>query len=184
MQKVRCLLLARKFGARAQYLGAGNFVIIGGLDDRYHRVNDNPPGQTSDANTLYKQALEALEWTKKQPSEHLENLKEVRPCITVAMNGASLKGPDGDKMRLCCAVEYLQSGYDVDQVVEVFKRAPAIQADFNERTTRKKVKYAKKQGYETWKCKTIQELGFCQGTEDCEWIKEFVRATQTRNRRN
>jgi len=158
-----------------EYLGAGNFVIVGGLDNRYQRVNDNPPRQISDAHTLYNRVLEAVGWTEKPLLKHPEDLKEIRPCITAAMNGAPLEGSTGDKMRLCCAVEYLQAGYDVDQVVEVFRRTPAIQVDFSEEITRKKVKYAKEQEYKAWKCETIrEELGFCLGDEDCEWIKKFV----------
>ena len=84
---------------------------------------------------------------------------KVRPCIREALN-KPLEGENGHLMRLAIAVEYLNKGYGVEEVVPLFKNQP----DFKPEKTRYYVLDAKKKAYKPFKCETIRKLGFCLGS--------------------
>jgi DNA primase large subunit len=87
--------------------------------------------------------------------------KKNRPCLQKALS-LPLHYGEGHKIRLAIAVECLHKGFSVDQVVDLFRS----QGDFNEKKTRYFVNDALKKGYKPFKCKTIQNLGFC--LENCK----------------
>jgi hypothetical protein len=84
--------------------------------------------------------------------------KHVRPCISSALN-SSLDGELGHKMRLAAAAEYLNRGFRVEEVVQLFH----TQSDFDENKTRYFVKDAKEKRYKPFKRSTLKQLGFCLG---------------------
>ena len=84
------------------------------------------------------------------------NSRKVRPCIEAALK-QPLEGEAGHKMRLAVAVEFLNKGYGIEQVVDLFRG----QEDFKESRTRYYVEDAKKKRYKPFKCNTIMDLGFC-----------------------
>jgi len=86
---------------------------------------------------------------------------KVRPCIEKALS-LPLHGDKGHMMRLGIAAEFLNKGYSVDQVVDLFRG----QTDFDRDTSHKKVVDVKER-YKPFKCKTIRELGFCLG-DSCQ----------------
>jgi len=80
----------------------------------------------------------------------------IRPCIESALQ-IDLHDKHGHLMRLAIATEYLNHGYRVENVVQLFQG----QTDFNELKTRYFVKDAQTKGYRPFRCSTIQTLGFC-----------------------
>jgi len=84
--------------------------------------------------------------------------KRIRPCISEALK-KQLEGGGGHLMRLAVAVEFLNKGYSVDQVVSLFRS----QRDFSERKTRYYVEDALKKHYKPFRCSTIKKLGYCLG---------------------
>jgi len=88
--------------------------------------------------------------------------KKVRPCISEALK-QPLEGERGHLIRLAIAVEFLNKGYSVDQIVPLFQG----QRDFKTSKTRYYVEDAKRKGYKPFKCSTIRRLGFCLG-DSCQ----------------
>lgn len=84
--------------------------------------------------------------------------KTIRPCIVEALAG-ELNGEPGHKMRLAAAVEYLNAGLPVDEVVWLFRG----QGNFDEEKTRHYVQDAKDRGYKPFRRETLRRLGFCRG---------------------
>jgi len=84
--------------------------------------------------------------------------KKIRPCISEALK-KQLEGHGGHLMRLAIAVEFLNKGYSVDQVVDLFRS----QGDFDEKKTRYFVEDALKKHYKPFRCLKIRNLGFCLG---------------------
>jgi len=101
---------------------------------------------------LFRKRLEKYGWKPK-------NAGEIRPCIREALN-KPLEGENGHLMRLAVACEFLNKGYSVDQIVDLFRS----QRDFSEQKTRYYVEDAKKKAYKPFKCETIRKLGFCLGS--------------------
>jgi len=98
---------------------------------------------------------------KIQRSKHVRSKiyvsnSKIRPCILEALK-KPLEGEEGHLMRLAIAVEFLNKGYSVDQVVDLFR----AQGDFSERKTRYYVEDAKRKGYKPFRCSKIRKLGFC-----------------------
>jgi hypothetical protein len=93
----------------------------------------------------------------------------VRPCIEVALQ-TNLHEKSGHLMRLAIATEYLNRGYTIENVVQLFQD----QTDFNESKTRYFVEDAQRKGYNPFKCETIQTLGFCLG-DRCPILKKRKR---------
>jgi len=83
---------------------------------------------------------------------------KIRPCLEAALSLSLNKG-EGHKMRLAIATEYLNKGFSVPQIVDLFHS----QVDFSEEKTRYFVEDAQKKGYKPFKCATIRELGYCLG---------------------
>ncbi|MCD6444939.1 hypothetical protein J7L70_08090 [Candidatus Bathyarchaeota archaeon] len=81
---------------------------------------------------LFRKRLEKYSWKPK-------NAKEIRPCIKEALNNP-LEGENGHLMRIAIAVEFLNKGYSVDQIVPLFKNQP----DFKPEKTRYYVLECKK----------------------------------------
>jgi len=93
---------------------------------------------------------------------HASNSK-IRPCILEALK-QPLEDEEGHLMRLAIAREYLNLGYSVDEVAQLFK----TQSDYGDgRKSRYYVEYLKRHPSKPVRCKTIQELGFCLG-DSCE----------------
>lgn len=92
----------------------------------------------------------------------------VRLCIQAALN-QPLEGGNGHSMRLATAIELLNAGYTVDEVVSLFKSQP----DFNPGKTRYYVEHALKRGYKPFKCSTIRRLGYCLGSSCSFYKKQF-----------
>jgi len=84
--------------------------------------------------------------------------KSIRPCIKEALK-KPLEEKHGHLMRLAIAVEFLNKGYSVDQVVDLFRP----QGDFDEKKTRYFVEDALKKHYKPFRCLKIRNLGFCLG---------------------
>jgi len=81
-----------------------------------------------------------------------------RPCIEEALS-QPLDGDKGHLMRLAVANEYLKAGWNVEDIVHLFKG----QSDFEVSKTRYFVEHARESDYKCDKCDTIQDLGFCIG---------------------
>ena len=96
--------------------------------------------------------------TREKKSIRIFKTGKVRPCIQEALK-QPLEDKEGHLMRLAIAVEFLNKGYSVDQVVDLFR----AQGDFSERKTRYYVEDAKRKGYKPFRCSKIRELGFCLG---------------------
>ncbi|MBS7612230.1 hypothetical protein KEJ27_08550 [Candidatus Bathyarchaeota archaeon] len=94
---------------------------------------------------------------------------KIRPCIQEALNNR-LDGGNGHMMRLAVAVEFLNRGYTVEEVVPLFQS----QLDFKPGKTRYFVEKAKEKGYKPFKCSTIRRLGFCIG-ESCPCFRTDLR---------
>ncbi len=107
-----------------------------------------------------RQRLKETHTKKLQVNAKKYAARGIRPCIQHVLT-VPLEHGEGHQMRLAIAAEYLNHGYTVDQIVPLF----SSQADFNEARTRYFVEYMAKRGYKPFKCRTIQELGFC--LEDC-----------------
>jgi len=104
---------------------------------------------------------------KKARKKELKNVfsirnNKVRPCISEALK-QPLEGERGHLIRLAIAVEFLNKGYSVDQIVPLFQG----QRDFKTSKTRYYVEDAKRKGYKPFKCSTIRRLGFCLG-DSCQ----------------
>jgi hypothetical protein len=80
----------------------------------------------------------------------------IRPCLETALKLPLHKG-EGHKMRHAIATEYLNKGFTVPQVADLFRS----QVDFNEERSRYFVEDAQKKAYKPFKCSKIEELGFC-----------------------
>jgi len=91
---------------------------------------------------------------------------QIRPCIIEALQ-TGLDGEYGHLMRLAIAVEYLNNGHTVDQIVLLFQ----TQDDFDARKTRNMVEHAKKRAYKPRKRETLQKYGFCHGQHCTVCIK-------------
>jgi len=91
-----------------------------------------------------------------KPCNKTKFSKDIRPCIKAALE-KPLEGEGGHQMRLAIACEFLNKGYGVDEVVQLFQSQP----DFKPERSHYYVEDAKKRGYKPFKCKTIRELGFC-----------------------
>jgi hypothetical protein len=103
---------------------------------------------------------------RRRSSIRLPTDSHIRPCIIKALQ-TDLDGEYGHLMRLAIAVEYLNNGYTVDQVVALFQ----TQGDFDARKTRAMVEHAKKRGYKPRKRETLQKYGFCHGQHCTACIK-------------
>lgn len=102
-----------------------------------------------------------LKRVKQSRRRHLLKISNIRPCITEALQ-TELNDEYGHLMRLAIAVECLNNGYTVDQIVPLFK----TQSDFNPEKTRAMVLHAEKKAYKPRKQETIRRYGFCHG-EHC-----------------
>jgi len=102
---------------------------------------------------------EKIHNVKRSRSKKYVSNSKVRPCILEALK-QPLEGEEGHLMRLAIAREYLNLGYSVDEVAQLFK----TQSDYGDgRKSRYYVEYLKRHPSKPVKCKTIQELGFCLG---------------------
>lgn len=119
---------------------------------------------------IFRNVAKELQKPKKKRSAHIMKAilklsnRKVRPCIEVALE-TPLDEQHGHLMRLAIATEYLNQGYAVEEVVQLFQG----QADFNEEKTRYFVKDAQAKGYKPFKCGTIKTLGFC--LDNCPILK-------------
>jgi hypothetical protein len=83
----------------------------------------------------------------------------IRPCIETAV-GLPLHNGTGHKMRIAIVAEYSNKDASLDQIVDLFR----TQIDFGDGSkTRYYVQNLIRKKYKPFKCKTIQELGFCLG---------------------
>jgi hypothetical protein len=96
------------------------------------------------------------------PQKHVEG---VRPCLQAALN-VELTGKGGHKMRLAVAVEYLNNGYTVEQVAQLFKN----QSDFSFEKSLEYVRDAERRQYKRFRCVSIRSLGFC--LPNCQRLKQ------------
>jgi len=103
---------------------------------------------------------------RRRSSIRLPTDNHIRPCIIEALQ-TSLDGKYGHLMRLAIAVECLNNGYTVDQVVALFQ----TQGDFDAKKTRAMVEHAKKRAYKPRKRETLQKYGFCHGQHCTACIK-------------
>lgn len=109
---------------------------------------------------------EAVEEREKLRSRDVQIDEEisVRPCIKEAMNGqkGDLRGDQGHCMRLALAAEMVNSGMEMDEMIEVFSQF----GNYDEEITRKKLREIKREGHRPWKCDTLREK--CpEFVEDC-----------------
>ena len=99
-------------------------------------------------------------WVKtRRPQRAFKPTGQVRPCIEAALKVPLDRG-EGHKMRIAIATEYLNKGFSVPQVVDLF----GSQLDFNESKTRYFIVDIQRKSYAPFRCKTIRDLGFCLGT--------------------
>jgi len=103
-------------------------------------------------------ALAARQMRSKRTTTGAYPSRGFRPCITEALQD-DLDGEYGHLMRLAIAVEYLNHGYTVDQVVPLFR----TQGDFDAEKTRQMVEHAEKRAYKPRKRETLRRYGFCHG---------------------
>ena len=112
--------------------------------------------------SMIQRAIRKIEEEKRKKKRRKSNFdgknSKVRPCILEALK-QPLEDKEGHLMRLAIAVEFLNKGYSVDQVVDLFRS----QGDFSERKTRYYVEDAKRKGYRPFRCSKIMKLGFCLG---------------------
>jgi len=96
--------------------------------------------------------------TCEKKDSNIYKTGKVRPCIQEALK-RHLEDKEGHLMRLAIAVEFLNKGYSVNRVVDLFR----AQGDFDPSRTRYYVEDAKRKGYKPFRCSTIKKLGFCLG---------------------
>jgi len=87
--------------------------------------------------------------------------KDPRPCIAEALQHP-LKEGNGHLMRLAVAAEYLNLGWSPPEIAQLFQN----QSDYSYEKSLYFVEDAQKRGYKPFKCKTIQQLGYC--LPDCK----------------
>jgi len=87
--------------------------------------------------------------------------KDPRPCIAEALQHP-LKEGNGHLMRLAVAAEYLNMGWTPPEIAQLFQN----QSDYSYEKSLYFVKDTQKRGYKPFKCKTIQQLGYC--LPDCK----------------
>jgi DNA primase large subunit len=68
-----------------------------------------------------------------------------------------LEGGNGHLMRLAVAREFLNAGYNMDEIIPLFKN----QSDFKLEKTRYYVEHAAKNPTKPFTCQKIRELGYC-----------------------
>ncbi len=85
----------------------------------------------------------------------------VRPCLSEAVK-VDLTAKNGHSLRIAVALEYFNAGYTPEKTAELFKN----QNDYDFKKSLYYVQDLLKRGYKPFKCKTIQDLGFC--LPDCE----------------
>ena len=82
----------------------------------------------------------------------------IRPCfIHIIENKIQLTGGDGGRMRLGLSNEYLNEGYTIPEVIELFR----TQDDFDYDKTEYQVNFDAKKRYNPCKCKTIDGYKYC-----------------------
>jgi DNA primase catalytic subunit len=86
-------------------------------------------------------------------------LNNVRPCILEALN-QPLQKKEGHLMRIAIGREYLNAGFQVSEIVQFFQ----VQNDFDAGRTRYYLEYLQSNKCRPFKCKTINDLGFCLGS--------------------
>jgi len=80
----------------------------------------------------------------------------IRPCIENAVTHP-LDEKQGHLMRLAVAREYLNAGFQTDDVVALFKN----QLDFDAEKSRYYVEYARRNRCKPFRCSKIESLGYC-----------------------
>ncbi len=78
--------------------------------------------------------------------------KDVRPCIPEALN-QSLQKKEGHLMRIAIGREYLNAGFQVNEIVQFFH----VQNDFDAGRTRYYLEYLQSNKYRPFKCRTIKD---------------------------
>jgi hypothetical protein len=94
--------------------------------------------------------------------------KDVRPCILEALN-QPLQRKEGHLMRIAIAREYLNAGFQVSEVAQLFQ----VQNDFDAGRTRYYLEYLQSNKYRPFKCRTINDLGFCLGSK-CPFYRKKI----------
>jgi hypothetical protein len=105
-----------------------------------------------------KKLEEELSRKEKKPrvkTAHFD-CKDPRPCIAEALQHP-LKEGNGHLMRLAIAAEYLNMGWAPPEIAQLFQN----QSDYSYEKSLYFVKDTQKRGYKPFKCKTIQQLGYC-----------------------
>jgi len=105
------------------------------------------------------------ELSRKEKKPRVKNVdfdrKDPRPCIAEALQHP-LKEGNGHLMRLAIAAEYLNMGWAPPEIAQLFQN----QSDYSYEKSLYFVEDAQKRGYKPFKCKTIQQLGYC--LPDCK----------------
>jgi len=105
------------------------------------------------------------ELSKKEKKQRVKNVdfdrRDPRPCIAEALQHP-LKEGNGHLMRLAVAAEYLNLGKSPPEIAQLFQN----QSDYSYEKSLYFVEDAQKRGYKPFKCKTIQQLGYC--LPDCK----------------
>ena len=137
----------------------GELIPPEDCDIEYYRKNGLSPSLLQEV--LHEVRVEEkwrslFEGSLKKHSQKNKGSGKIRPCIEAALRHP-LNGEGGHMMRLAVACEFLNKGYTVGEVVELFRNQP----DFNPSKTRYYVEDAKKKCYKPFKCETIRRLGYC-----------------------
>lgn len=80
---------------------------------------------------------------------------KARPCILDALGSKHIP----HSMRFAIALEFLNNGYNVEKVVELFSH----QEDFDEKKSTYQVTRAQRKGYKPYKCESLMQFGCCLG---------------------
>jgi len=157
-----------------------NSKAIKNDQDGLVRIVQEWDGKRLDTSLLWeefrlKKLDEELSRKEKKPRVKTASFerRDPRPCIAEALQ-RPLKEGDGHLMRLAVAAEYLNLGWSPPEIAQLFQN----QSDYSYEKSLYFVEDAQKRGYKPFKCKTIQQLGYC--LPDCK--KRIILGLQQPNR--
>jgi hypothetical protein len=144
----------------------GKRLIIMAPSHNYTITNDRKILEIDDLTYIFSHAI-GIETKEKKQKEKRKKVK-IRPCISALLKDTHLS----HEKRCAVAFEYLNGGYTVQQIVELFKG----QLDFDEATTKTQLEHAVKNEYLPYSETKLKEMGVCSGPECPQYGKEIVYA--------
>lgn len=116
-----------------------------------------------------KRKIELRKEQMNTSSKYYKGSTQVRPCLKAALE-KDLRGRTGHKIRLAIACEYLNHGFSVDEVTQLFSK----QLDFGDgRKSHYFIEDTQKKDYKPFKCSSLLALDCCLKEKCSTWRKKF-----------